>query len=674
MKNIIVLLVFFLTSSVGVAEDPLPKKPLKHFRLEGNFIKNAIKLDHQKMVDVKSNLKLKDISKAWSALLKHFNTRKTLVDPIVERWRKDNDKVFSEKLLKKLMQKDYTQELLRKGKINWAQNKMPARKDYEKYWIRNRLGFLIRFVRIANELDKPDVRKLSAKIFLDWYRQCPPPKLPVKSWYDKKTEYSAWREIEVGMRGRHLVSLFMATRHWEDVPEKFHRSLLMSIQQNMDYLVSHFAKVGICKGNHQAHHAHGLVAAGILFPELKSSRLWKRIGLKLVKAHLENDNDKEGVQKEHSPSYHLEVAKLYFDPFEVLSENKKEIPKWLKSGIFKMLSFVLYSTAPDGRLVTLNDCFPHKSKSLRQRAAKAFKRPDLMAIENGSTGNVPLLDHSFKGAGIAFMRSTWKQDGIFVVLDASSHESPHWHAGKPNFVIHAGNQLLACDPQLGSYDDPSFWKYFRQAKGHNTVLVDGEGDGTPKSFWRFKHISKPKLTSFKSNGKIALAKAMTDGFKRMRSPVSFSRRLLYVKPNLIFIEDTLKSKGKHTYEWLLHFVPQKPVVDKINKSVMTNLGGQFELLCTPLFKNAQVPTIRQGKYKNLTIGMSEGRGKYWVPPAKGQKATLLVDAPYGVWKQTCEGNAKFHFILQVLRKGQKPISNEEALRIEKKAIAEINKK
>lgn len=670
---LLILLFIIFSFTEANAKDIKKGNPVKHFRSNKSFIKGAINLNRKELAEVKKNVITNDIDGAWVALIKHFSTRKKLIDPIVERWSKDNDKAFSEKLLKKLLRKDYTQEFIQNKKINWSQNKMPARKDYEKYWIRNRLPFLVRFVRIANELNKSDIRKLSAGIFLDWFKQCPPPKLPVKSWYDKKVEFSAWREIEVGMRGRHLVSIFMATRHWKDVPADFHRSLLLSIQQNMDYLVSHFAKVGICKGNHQAHHAHGLIAAGVLFPELKSSALWKRIGLKLVKAHLENDNDKEGVQKEHSPSYHLEVAKLYFDPYELLNANQQKISEWMKNGIFKMLSFVLYSTAPDGRLVTLNDCFPHISKGLRERAAKAFNRPDLLAIEHGRKGKSPLLDHSFKTAGMAFMRSSWKNDAVFVVLDASSHGSPHWHAGKPNFVIHAGNQLLACDPQLGSYDDPSFWKYFRQAKGHNTVLVDGEGDGTPKNFWYFKHISKPKITTFKSNEKIALVKAMTDGFKRMKPSVTFSRRLLYVKPNLIFIEDTLNSKGEHTYEWLLHLVPQAPVVDKTVKSMMTNLGGAFELVCTPLQDDVSGPTIRQGKYKNLTIGMSEGRGKYWVAPAKGQAPTLLANAPYGVWKQKSKGKVKFHFVLQVLSKGQKPISKSEALKIEKKALGEINK-
>ncbi len=649
-----------MTRSTIAAGDP----PARHIRSEKEFIEKALSPGRPELAAVRDALEAKGPDAAWKALLSHFEKRKAPADPEVARWAahalsaKKKDSV-----LQALARRECVAEFREKGAVDWEHGKNPPRKDWEKFWSRNRLAFLAEFASLANAGDVANLRELTSGLFLDWFRRCPPPALPVKSWYDRKTDGFAWREIEVGIRGRNLVSLFLATRRWKDVPGEFHRSLLIAIQHDMDYLASHFAKIGPTKGNHQAHHAPAFVAAGALLPELDGASRWKALGLRILREHLKLDHDEEGVQKEHSPSYHLGVTALYLDPFEVLTKNGEKAPKWMTDALGSMVDFVLHSTAPDGRLVTLNDCFPNRSEALRKRAADALVRPDLLAVESGATGDLPPTGRAFKTAGIAFMRSSWRKDAAYVVLDASGFGSSHWHAGKPNLVIHAGGQILACDPQLASYDDPSFWKYFHTAQGHNTVIVDGEGDGTPVDFWRFKDIPAPNLTFFESAEKSDVAKATTDGYRRLKPPVDLERTVEFVKPDLIFVRDVLRSKGEHTYEWLLHLVPQEPVVDRKARSLTTALGGPFELHCAPTPGTAAAISgfaVRQGKYRNLTYGMSEGRGEHWTPPEEGGKPALLVDAPYGVWKQTGKGEIVFEFALRILRRGETPGSVERA--------------
>jgi hypothetical protein len=301
---------------------------------------------------------------------------------------------------------------------------------------------------------------------------------------------------------------------------------------------------------------------------------------------------------------------------------------------------------------------------MRRRVADVLGRPDLLTVEDGgkATGKrAPHTSRAFKHAAFAFMRSAWEEDATYVVLDASNHASGHWHAGKPNLIVHAGDQVLACDPQLATYDDPSFWKYFHTARGHNTVLVDGRGDGTPSDFWRYEHVSHPELTFFRAGRAADIARATTDGFKRLKSPVAFERTVVFVKPGLVFVHDVLVSKGEHDYEWLLHLVPQKPLVNRKAMSMSTALGGAFELLCAPAPGAAAGlagPRITRGKYANRTGGMSAGRGPHWSPPKKGREPALLVDAPYGVWRRRGKGRVTFDFVLQVLPKAREPVPVE----------------
>jgi hypothetical protein len=73
------------------------------------------------------------------------------------------------------------------------------------------------------------------------------------------------------------------------------------------------------------------------------------------------------------------------------------------------------------------------------------------------------------------------------------------------------------------------------------------------------------------------------------------------------------------------------------------------------------PHIRQGKINNATLGMSEGRGPYWVPPKKGRRPAELVKAPYGVWKRKAAGKVVFDFALQVLPEGTSPMPIDEVV-------------
>ncbi len=654
----LLLLAIAVCSSAAVAGE---LAPARHVRSDEQFIEKSVRLDAPEMAEVKKALGAGDAKGAWEALLKHYRGRKKPVDPRISGWSKTGEKAVARAVRGAARNLSAWRV---KGKVDWEHGKRPPRKMWENYWGRNRLRFLGSWVPAAVASGRADLRQAAARTFLEWYRDCPPPKLPVKGWWRQSVDGFAWREIEVGIRGRLLLSVFMASRGWKDVPAEFHRSLLVSIQQHMDYLSSHFAKMGPRKGNHQAHHAPALVAAGVLLPEFKSSAAWKRLGLRILREHVKLDHDPQGVQKENSPSYHAGVLGLYLDPYEVLTSNGGKPPEWMARSLNLMADFLLHSTAPDGRLVPLNDCWPSPSQALRQRVGKVLGRPDMLAVEDGGKAagaKPPPTSRAFKHAAFAFMRSAWDKTATCVVLDASNHASGHWHAGKPNLVIHAGSQVLACDPQLGNYDDPSFYRYFHTARGHNTVLVDGQGDGTPQSYWSYKHISRPKLTLFRAGRAADIARATTDGFRRLKPSVSFERTVVFVKPGLVFVHDVLVSKGEHDYEWLLHLVPQKPVVDRKAMSMSTALGGPFELFCGPApgaTDGLAGPKVLQGKYANRTGGMSAGRGKHWSPPEKGKKPALLVNAPYGMWKRRGRGRVTFDFVLQVLGKGKKPLAVE----------------
>jgi hypothetical protein len=628
--------------------------PATHLRSFGDFLRRGLDLRRPELAEVRKAVKANDDEAAWAALIDHFRGRSDWADPMVDAWG-----TMGEQAARRYAEVDLA-EWRRGGRIDWEHGKKPARKDWERYWSHNRLAVLGRWIAAANTLDRADLRQRAAETFLDWFERCPPPELPIRHFWDRATHGFAWRELEVGVRCRLLVAVFLGTLGWTDAPGEFRRAVLLSIRQSVDYILGYTATHGLIPGNHQTHHALPLLAVGLLLPELRGARKIERLGLRFLREHLLCDHDRDGVLNENSPSYHLAVSSFYLHAADLLRANDREPPAWMTRAIAKMGLFALYATAPDGRLIPVNDCRPKASLGSRRGLARAAGQPGLLAPEGEcEPADVPPPSRAFEDAAFAFLRTGWGRDDVVVVLDASNHASGHWHPGKPNLIVHAGNAALACDPGLASYDDPSFWNYFRTGRGHNTVLVDGEGDGIADRPWEYVHISTLRLTHFSTSELADAAAATTDGFRRMAPPVDFERAVVFVKPDLVFVHDVLLSRGEHRYEWLLHLEPQDPVVDRRRQSLATALGGRFELVCEPGpagREGLSGPKVRSGRFPRKTASARPAlSGEI---SAAGEHHALLVSAPYGVWTRTASGRTTFDFVLHVLKDGARPATVE----------------
>jgi hypothetical protein len=129
----------------------------------------------------------------------------------------------------------------------------------------------------------------------------------------------------------------------------------------------------------------------------------------------------------------------------------------------------------------------------------------------------------------------------------------------------------------------------------------------------------------------------------MKPPVRFERTLVFIKPDIIVIHDVLKSRGPHRYEWLLHMIPQEPLINAGEHSLQTRTGGHAEIICMPApgtGASLKGPRLRQGWTADrdaAVYGKSQGG---------------LVRAPYAVWSQRVAGYATFTFVLHVLRPGR----------------------
>ncbi len=137
-------------------------------------------------------------------------------------------------------------------------------------------------------------------------------------------------------------------------------------------------------------------------------------------------------------------------------------------------------------------------------------------------------------------------ENVAVGLRCGPYYAGHQHDDNNAFVIHAYGDKLAVDG--GYYDwygSPHFKGYSIRTLAHNTLLVDGQG--------QVRETSGRLAESFDSPGfgwtvGDASDPAIYGG--RLRR---FDRRLLFLKPGIVIVQDVVEAAGKPVrLEWLLH--------------------------------------------------------------------------------------------------------------------------
>lgn len=169
-------------------------------------------------------------------------------------------------------------------------------------------------------------------------------------------------------------------------------------------------------------------------------------------------------------------------------------------------------------------------------------------------------------------------ENVSVGLHAGRYFAGHQHADQNSFVINAYGDKLAIDG--GAYDwynSPHFKAYSVHTVAHNTVLVNGKGQG-----WRTEGADG-KVETFYSSIPYGytVGDASDPDIYQGNLPL-FKRKLLFIKPDYVVIHDQLVAREKDAgFDWLLHSHTEAPIAfDEAVKSFsivrpLARLDGEF---------------------------------------------------------------------------------------------------
>ncbi len=225
---------------------------------------------------------------------------------------------------------------------------------------------------------------------------------------------------------------------------------------------------------------YGLACVAACWPEFRDASDWLRHANECMAEAMKEQVYPDGSQTELTSGYHHLVVNQ-FETFARLVERAgRPVSRECLDSVARMRAYQVHTIRPDGTNPLNNDSGRLQIRGELVKAAERLGRPDwLYAVTNGARGEKPAGEPSrvFPWAGHAVMRSGWDADAQWAFFDFGPYGTNHQHRDKLHISVHAFGRDLLVDGGIDSYMSNDWSRHFRSSAAHNTVLVDGAGQG-----------------------------------------------------------------------------------------------------------------------------------------------------------------------------------------------------
>ncbi len=420
----------------------------------------------------------------------------------------------------------------------------------------------------------------------DWVADCP------AQGSRQNVAGSTWRTIETGLR--------MST-YW---PEAYHRFLespsftdddltlyLKSCVEQARYLNSFYTQA-----NFLTMEMAGLYTVGALFPELKEAAGWRTLAAQKLYAEQAVQFLPDGWHYELSPGYHAVAIDNTLQIYQLaaLEGRAAELPAGYLAGLESAYQALMYMAAPNRVTPPVNDSGRNDVKARLREGYQYFtNRLDFLWLATGGAQGQPPAQTSvsFPYGGFSALRSGWETNANFAFFDAGAlGQSGHRHEDKLALQLWCYGREILFDHGAGNYETSIWRTYSMSSFGHNTVAVDGRdqkgGDGNSTLPDPDYVAVAPLALRWESDIAHDFAAGTYDrGYSNYTyRPAAHTRRVLFVKPDLYLVADTLVPSAagvSHSYEARWNLLPTNTVVDPLTQVVTTTDANAANLAIVP---------------------------------------------------------------------------------------------
>lgn len=396
---------------------------------------------------------------------------------------------------------------------------------------------------------------------------------------------SSWRTIECGIR---------LAGSWPGAYDRFVKSPSLSDDDLILFVKSFLEQAQYLRQNHTGGNwltmeMNGLYTAGALFPEFSDATDWRDYAAKRLYDDISVQFLPDGAQYELSPGYHNVALD---NVLGIVKTAKKvgrlsELPPDYVARLEKAYDYDLYLMTPNRSLPRFNDSWDVGVPGLMGTAFQFFPaRTDFQWVSTSGRQGAPPREtsHAFPWAGYYAMRSGWDPGANLFILDAGPLGNGHSHQDKLNVVLWTWGREMLFDGGGGSYETSRWRSYGTDTFSHNTVLVDGKPQRRDTKIPADRVSSKPIDAHWESDAAHDYAEGVYDENYGSARPATHRRRVLYVKPDLYIVSDTLTPTDatSHTYQARWNLLTTQTIQDPATQIITTTDPTQPNLAVIPL--------------------------------------------------------------------------------------------
>ncbi|AEC02932.1 heparinase II/III family protein [Parasphaerochaeta coccoides] len=381
----------------------------------------------------------------------------------------------------------------------------------------------------------------------------------------------AWRTIEAGIR---MENWLKTIRYFRDSPlldNVVLRTFVAGVTDHAEYIMGIWNSYNLMS-NWGVLANHGLFMAGTLLPPLPRTKEYRDVAIRRLEAESRIQVYPDGMHWEQSPMYHNEVLRGFLDVVSLARMGAVCLPDGFVQRTKAMSMADFWMRKPNGYEPMMGDSDDIDMRDIISRAALIFSDGIL------KSGGYPVLDyesawdfgvpgieaydrlearlpqetsHHFTDSGNITFRSGWNDDETYVRFHCGTLGAGHGHADKMHYDLFSHGEDILVDPGRYTYVNKPERFEFKDSSAHNTFIVDGKSLYTGIDSWECRNLSRAVNVRYADRNGMAYAEGGQSGY--CGQGVFVNRRIIFIRPDILFVCDEAYACGSHSYKTFLHF-------------------------------------------------------------------------------------------------------------------------
>ncbi len=511
------------------------------------------------------------------------------------------------------------------GSIDWADR--GPNDDLQWTLFINRHFVLIGLQKAYHENRKTEYIQYINEFIQDWIGNNYP---PAEGASDRDLPAN-WRPMSTASR---LLQVWPQLFYYLQGEPAFSPATRLMMLSSVPEQAEHLQRYHRRKHNHAVKEMAGLGHAAAAWPEFRRSGEWYTYSLAVLSDEIRAQVYPSGVQKELASHYHRTVLEYVAQYAAFSTTAGKTLPDEFLQLVESMVDYLARTMTPDGHVILNNDSDRDYVREKILAWADVFEREDWRYVasygERGAPPGGPASRH-FGYAGQLLSRSDWSRDAHWSYFDLGPWGVSHQHNDKLHLSLSVGQRNFLVDTGRVYYiaDDP-IRQYVLGSAAHNTVLIDGRGQGPRQPERRTPATGEAAVHA---DFDVAIGR-YEDGYPGTDGDAVHTRAVLYVRNGYWIVVDRVETDRPRNVRVLWHFHPD----------TTPELRGPDTLTTDSGVANLRIHPVGGDDWRrDIVKGQREPTVRGWYSPVYN----TLLPAPTVSYETDIDGTASFAWLLTV---------------------------